>query len=130
MNKSDYIQLTMIRNAPAVDKMDACIDYAEIAWSALTNRGYGSRAKAASKSPRKTSAFIPPSLSDILEYAKKRGREDIGKKFFDYFTAGDWFDAKGNRVKNWKQKFITWEGCNHGGAQQKPEQQSRGYNLL
>ena len=31
------------------------------------------------------------------------------EKFFDYFTAGDWFDSKGNEVRNWKQKMITWQ---------------------
>jgi len=38
-----------------------------------------------------------------------RGREDLGKQFYDFFDAGDWIDSKDKPVKNWKQKFITWE---------------------
>jgi hypothetical protein len=31
------------------------------------------------------------------------------QKFFDYYDAGDWHDAKGKAVKNWKQKCLTWD---------------------
>lgn len=27
-------------------------------------------------------------------------------------TEGNWTDSKGQKVKNWKQKFITWETHN------------------
>jgi hypothetical protein len=51
---------------------------------------------------------VPPTYEEVLEYAKEKGREDIAKEFFDYFTVGEWVDSKGNKVKNWKQKFLTW----------------------
>jgi hypothetical protein len=54
-------------------------------------------------------AFIPPTFEQVLEYAKERGREDLAKKFYDYFTAGEWVDSKGKKVERWKAKFITWE---------------------
>jgi predicted phage replisome organizer len=57
---------------------------------------------------KKRKVFVPPTYEEVFEYAKEKGREDIAKEFFDYFTVGDWFDSKGNKVKNWKQKFITW----------------------
>ena len=53
--------------------------------------------------------FIPPTLEEVQAYAKERGREDLAKKFFDYFEAGNWHDSEGKPVKAWKQKFITWE---------------------
>lgn len=53
--------------------------------------------------------FIPPTYEEVLEYAKERGREDLAKKFYDYFTAGEWVDSKGKKVDRWKAKFITWE---------------------
>lgn len=56
--------------------------------------------------------FETPVLVDVEVYASSRGRSDLAKKFFDYYDAGDWMDAKGNQVKNWKQKFITWENSN------------------
>lgn len=62
--------------------------------------------------PKKEKEFVPPTFEQILEYAKSRGREDIAKKFYDYFSAGEWVDSKGQKVRNWKQKFITWEGHN------------------
>ena len=34
------------------------------------------------------------------------------KKFFNYFDVGNWIDSNGNKVKNWKQKLITWESRN------------------
>lgn len=57
---------------------------------------------------KKRKVFVPPTYEEVLEYAKEKGREDLAKEFFDYFTVGEWVDSKGNKVKNWKQKFITW----------------------
>lgn len=61
------------------------------------------------KSSAKTKKFVPPTLEEIEEYCSSRGNNINAKAFFDYYTAGDWVDAKGNKVKNWKQKVITWE---------------------
>lgn len=68
------------------------------------------------KKPRAKKEFVPPTYEEVLEYAKSRGREDLARKFFDYFDTGDWIDSKGNKVRNWKQKFITWESNNEKGA--------------
>ena len=56
-----------------------------------------------------TKRFIPPTLEEVEKYCKDRNNAVDAKKFFDYFTASDWVDAKGNPVRNWKQKIITWE---------------------
>lgn len=58
---------------------------------------------------KKRKEFIPPSLEQVKAYAEERGRPDLAKRFFDYFEAGAWHDSEGKAVKNWKQKFITWE---------------------
>lgn len=60
------------------------------------------------KNGKKRKVFVPPTYEEVLEYAKEKGREDLAKEFFEYFTVGEWVDSKGNKVKNWKQKFITW----------------------
>ena len=60
------------------------------------------------KKGKKHKVFVPPTYEEVLEYAKEKGREDLAKEFFEYFTVGEWVDSKGNKVKNWKQKFITW----------------------
>jgi hypothetical protein len=48
--------------------------------------------------------FKKPTRDEVILYAIQRGRTDLVDKFFDYYEAGDW-----SGVKNWKQKFITWE---------------------
>lgn len=54
-------------------------------------------------------AFVPPSLDEIRAYCEERNSPVDAKEFYDYFTEGNWTDAKGQKVKNWKQKLITWE---------------------
>lgn len=57
----------------------------------------------------KKRSFTPPTLEEVEKYCKERKNNVDAKKFFDYFSAADWVDSKGNPVKNWKQKVITWE---------------------
>jgi hypothetical protein len=72
----------------------------------------------------KKKGFAPPTLEDVQAYAAQRGREDLAAAFYDYFTAGDWKDSNGAPVKNWKQKFITWETHN---VRKDPPQQNNTY---
>lgn len=53
--------------------------------------------------------FKKPTLKEIEEYCKERNKGVDAKKFFDYYEVSNWTDSKGNKVKNWKQKVITWE---------------------
>jgi hypothetical protein len=64
------------------------------------------------KEGKKHKVFVPPTFEEVLKYAKEKGREDLAKEFFDYFTVGDWIDSQGTKVKNWKQKFLTWVSRN------------------
>ena len=76
------------------------------------------------KSPRKRvppTAFVPPTLEEIVAYVQERKSTVDAKRFYDYFTTGAWKDAKGNQVKNWKQKLITWETRNGNSNNAKPE---------
>lgn len=57
-----------------------------------------------------TKRFVPPTLEEVEKYCKERKNQVDPKKFYDYFSASDWIDSKGNPVRNWKQKVITWEG--------------------
>lgn len=50
---------------------------------------------------------IPPTLIEVCEYFKQKGyREDVAKKAYEYYDQSKWFDSKGKKVKNWKQKMI------------------------
>lgn len=53
--------------------------------------------------------FKKPTLQEIEDYCLERHSSVNPKVFFDYFETGGWVDSKGNKVKNWKQKIITWE---------------------
>lgn len=61
---------------------------------------------------KRSDVFVPPTLEEIQEYCKKRKNNVDAKRFFDFFDASDWVDSKGNQVRNWKQKVITWESYN------------------
>jgi hypothetical protein len=65
--------------------------------------------KESKKESNNKKRFVPPILQDVQDYCKERNNSVDAKKFFDYYSAGDWKDAKGNQVKNWKQKLLTWE---------------------
>lgn len=56
--------------------------------------------------------FVAPTYEEVYEYAKSRNRTDIAQKFFDYFNVGNWVDSEGKPVRNWKQKFVTWDTRN------------------
>jgi hypothetical protein len=60
--------------------------------------------------------FTPPTLQEIQNYCIERNNQIDPAKFFDYYNAGNWSDAKGNKIKNWKQKIITWENKTTGGG--------------
>ena len=53
--------------------------------------------------------FVKPTLEEVQAYCKERNNNVDAKAFFDYYDTGDWKDAKGKPVRNWKQKVITWE---------------------
>lgn len=55
--------------------------------------------------------FTPPTFEEVKEYFSSRNLDEIwAKKFYDYYTTGNWIDGKGKRIKNWKQKVIAvWD---------------------
>ena len=59
-------------------------------------------------------AITRPSLDEVREYAKSRNSTVNPDKFFEFFNEGNWVDSNGKQVKNWKQKFLTWESHDTG----------------
>lgn len=49
-------------------------------------------------------------MDEIKKYIAEKNLNIDGEKFYNYFTEGNWIDSKGNKVKNWKQKNLTWNG--------------------
>ena len=53
--------------------------------------------------------FTPPSLLQVKDYVRK-GNYGVDPDFFyKFFNESGWVDSRGNKVKNWKQKIITWD---------------------
>ena len=69
--------------------------------TSINNININKRESKERKSPR-------PTLHDVEVYVKEKSLLINPKQFFDYFEAGDWKDAKGQIVRNWKQKILTW----------------------
>jgi len=61
------------------------------------------------KETKKSKRFVPPTLEEIQTYIDERHSPVDAQQFYDYFNTGNWVDSNGNKVKNWKQKLLTWE---------------------
>lgn len=61
-----------------------------------------------SKDILKESVKKTPTLEEIENYIRDKNLNVNAKEFYDYFEAGNWCDSKGNKVKSWKQKILTW----------------------
>ena len=69
----------------------------------------------------KRKRFVPPTLDEVKSYVKERNSSVDAQRFFDYYEAGQWKDSKGQPVKNWKQKLITWEKKNPASEKRKAQ---------
>lgn len=69
----------------------------------------------------KKKEFIAPSLEEIKKYVLDKKLNVDADKFYNYFTEGNWVDSKGNKVKNWKQKILTWNGYSSNEKKEKPQ---------
>jgi len=54
--------------------------------------------------------FATPSMTEIESFARERGSAVDPKRFFQYYEDNNWMDGKGKPVRDWKKKFISWEG--------------------
>lgn len=62
--------------------------------------------------PKEQKKTIKPTLQEIKDYCTSRKNNIDAKYFFDYYENGNWCDKDGKKIKNWKQKIITWESRN------------------
>ena len=73
-----------------------------------------------------------PTLEEIENYVREKNLSVNAKSFLEYYETGNWIDAKGNKVKNWKQKILTWNKFNvlENKAENKPKYIPEGRNDL
>lgn len=49
-----------------------------------------------------------PTLNEVIDFFIEKGsNEEKAKQAFEYYELANWHDAKGNKVKNWKQKMLA-----------------------
>ena len=73
---------------------------------------YNSEVVIVEKPTKISKKFIAPSIDEVRAYAVERGREDLVERFYKYYSASEWKDKSGKKVKNWKLKLVTWENNN------------------
>lgn len=57
----------------------------------------------------KVVSTTPPTLAEVEAYCRERKSPVDPVRFWFYYQEGDWKDANGRPVRNWKQKVIRWE---------------------
>ena len=57
---------------------------------------------------KKEKQFVPPTLDEIKKYVLDKKLNVSAEQFYNFFSEGNWIDSKGNKVKSWKQKILTW----------------------
>jgi len=59
---------------------------------------------------RRRKTFVIPVIEEVKTYFTDNGyTEDAGVKAFNYYNIADWYDSKGNKILNWKQKMqAVW----------------------
>lgn len=72
------------------------------------------------QSKAKRKKFVPPSLDEVKQYVAEKGLAIDARRFFDFYTEGEWHDGGGKPVKNWKQKALTWDRREQENRKNKP----------
>ncbi len=98
---ASYIKVTNFLNT-STKKDDISTKKDDISTNYDTNKSKQNKNK-------KEDIFTPPTLQQVTGYCKERKNNVNPQAFFDFYSAGDWKDSKGNTVKSWKQKILTWE---------------------
>lgn len=101
---------TYVIDASGVAKclQDACLE-----TETETDKETDKETETHTQREKKKPVFVPPAFEEIEAYINEKEYRVDPKVFFDYFDP-DWIDSKGNAVKNWKQKIITWSSMGNG----------------
>lgn len=94
------------KNIENIEKIDVCAN--------------GDLRKQTSRSQSKRKKFVPPSLDEVARYIEENKLAIDPRRFFDFYTAGEWHDSNGKPVQNWKQKALTWDGREQKERKSKP----------
>ena len=73
------------------------------------------------ESVKKRTAFVPPSIDEVREYADSSGYAINAESFVSYYEAVGWMVGK-NKMKNWQAAVRSWASRE---KQQNPQPQQR-----
>lgn len=69
--------------------------------------------------------FVPPSVEEVEQYIREKNLIVDAEQFVSYFSAANWRDSTGKKVKSWKQKLLLWNknalNNKHGEKTEEPE---------
>ena len=68
------------------------------------------------------SVFKPPTLDEVAEYCRERGKGVDPEKWFDFYASKGWMIGK-NKMKDWRAAVRTWEKDRDGSPA--PKQDAR-----
>ena len=60
---------------------------------------------------KRSRAFVPPTLEEVSDYCKERGKGVDPNKWYDFYQSKGWMIGK-NKMKDWKAAVRTWEPKN------------------
>lgn len=66
--------------------------------------------------------FVPPSVSDVAQYASEIGSGIDPERFIDYYAANGWNVGK-SAMKDWKACFRNWNRTDKPSSEHRPELQ-------
>jgi len=56
---------------------------------------------------KKRRVFVPPELQAVISYFKENGYStETAKRVYQGYNEADWYDSRGNKILNWKQKMV------------------------
>jgi hypothetical protein len=57
---------------------------------------------------KKEKETVAPTIEEVVAYFKEKGyTEHTARTAFDYYQSANWYDSRGNKVANWRQKMIS-----------------------
>lgn len=63
-----------------------------------------------------------PTLEEVVEYVHTKSLNVDPQFFYEFYNEAEWIDSRGNAVKNWKQKAISWHKHSRGNTTAKGQQ--------
>ena len=119
INNLNNFQLAERQRSDATDKIR--LDKKEEIYKEESTNTGGDEDK--TKLPKK---FTPPTLKEVIEYSRLKGREDLAESFYQYYTP-EWLDRDNKPIKNWKNKFNTW--IMHTPRPEPPKKDVKGFTI-